>query len=159
MNNSNEDLTDLTKEKILDEVLNKNSDKRSEVEEEFKDWAQDELKKINTSVNKNLGERIRRASMTIDHELKDFNRFSKKVLDFFDKNSENINWQHIANDSKSMDEIVENCEYGENFNKIIDETNDSEKTNTCNHNIEEVKSILKLLGILRHNVIDIIIDN
>ena len=53
MNNSNEDLTDLTKEKILDEVLNKNSDKRSEVEEEFKDWAQDELK-INTSVNKNL---------------------------------------------------------------------------------------------------------
>lgn len=152
----------LTKENILELVLKKDSDKRKKVQNEFNKWVTEELSKIKSGDENQM--RKRRSSNVLLNVQNQYNFeiFANRVLDFFAKNSKNINWQNIANDSKSMNEIVSNCDYGENFDVIRDTTNNSENTNnskSCNHNITEVKSILKLLGILRHNVIDIIIDN
>jgi hypothetical protein len=157
-------MTDLTNyiklnsESILNELFN--NEKSEEMKNEFIKWAKEEKIKLTSQNTKG-----RRSSSlnVLDDETGHFDQFSHTILEYFKENSQNINWQHIASDSKSINDIVINCEYGKQFTDIMNDTKGEDSKDDhkdhCDHNIEEVKGILKLLGILRHNVIDIIFDN
>ena len=113
-------MTDLTNyiklnsESILNELFN--NEKSEEMKNEFIKWAKEEKIKLTSQNTKG-----RRSSSlnVLDDETGHFDQFSHTILEYFKENSQNINWQHIASDSKSINDIVINCEYGKQFTNIM----------------------------------------